>query len=125
MPDAPPDPIAWRRLAIPIYGPTALVAVGYGAILPLVALSARELGASVGVAALVVGLIGVGQLVGDLPAGALAARIGEKRALVGACLLDAIALLGAFLAPNVWSLAIAVFVTGLAGASSAWPARRI
>ncbi len=116
MPDAPPAPIAWRRLAIPIYGPTALVAVGYGAILPLVALSARELGASVGVAALVVGLIGAGQLVGDLPAGALAARIGEKWALVGACLLDAIALLGAFLAPNVWSLAIAVFVTGLAGA---------
>ncbi len=92
------------------------MAVGTGAILPLVALSARELGASVSVAALVVALIGVGQLVGDLPAGALAARIGEKRALVAACLLDAAALLGAFLAPSVWLLAAAVLVTGLAGA---------
>lgn len=101
---------------MPIYGPTALVAAGYGAILPLVALSARELGASVGVAALVVGLIGLGQLVGDLPAGALAARIGEKRALIGACVVDAVALLGAFLAQTVWALALAVFVTGLAGA---------
>lgn len=106
----------WRRLAVPIYGPTALVATGYGAILPLVALSARDLGASVGVAALVVGLIGLGQLVGDLPAGALAARIGEKWALIGACLFDAVALIGAFLAQTVWTLAIAVFVTGLAGA---------
>ena len=106
----------WRRLAVPIYGPTALVAAGSGAILPLVALSARELGASVGVAALMVGLIGLGQLIGDLPAGALAARIGEKSALIGACLLDAVALLGAFLAQTVWTLAVAVFVTGLAGA---------
>lgn len=106
----------WRRLAVPIYGPTALVATGYGAILPLVALSARDLGASVGLAALVVGLIGLGQLVGDLPAGALAARIGEKWALIGACLFDAVALIGAFLAQTVWTLAIAVFVTGLAGA---------
>jgi MFS family permease len=112
----PPEAMPWRRLVLPIYGPTALVAAGQGAILPLVALSARELGASVVVAALIVGLIGLGQLVGDLPAGVLAARIGEKRALVGACLLNAIALLGAFLAREVWALAIAIFVTGLAGA---------
>ncbi|HEY5845331.1 MAG TPA: MFS transporter [Microlunatus sp.] len=115
MPPAP-DFIDWRRLVVPIYGPTALVATGYGAILPLVALSARALGASVAVAALVVGLIGLGQLVGDLPAGALAARIGEKWALVGACLADAAALLGAYFAGTVWALAVAVFVTGLAGA---------
>jgi MFS family permease len=114
---APPtEPISWRKLALPIYGPTVLVAIGYGAILPLVALSARELGASPAVAAFVVGLMGLGQLVGDLPAGALAARIGEKWALIGACVLDAIALLGAFLAPNVLVLALAVFGTGLAGA---------
>ena len=106
----------WRSLAVPAYGPTLLVAVGQGAILPLVALSARDLGASVTVAALVVALIGVGQLLGDLPAGALAARVGEQRALVGACLLDAVALLGAFLARSLLLLALAVLLTGLAGA---------
>ena len=78
-----------------------LVSIGQGAILPLVALSARDLGASVGTAAFIVALIGIGQLLGDLPAGALAARIGEQRALVAACLLDAVALLGAFLAPSL------------------------
>jgi len=110
------ETIRWRRIAVPAYGPTILVSIGSGAILPLVALSARDLGASVGVAAFVVALIGIGQLVGDLPAGALAARIGERRALIAACLLDTVALGGAFLARSLLLLAIAVFVTGLAGA---------
>ena len=105
-----------RRVAVSVYGPTILVAVGQGAILPLVALSARALGASVGTAALIVALIGVGQLIADLPAGALAARIGERRALIAACLVDALALLGAFLAQSLIFLAIAITVTGLAHA---------
>ena len=108
--------VRWRDIAITAYGPTILIAVGQGAILPLVALSARELGASVGMAAFIVALIGIGQLVGDLPAGVLAARIGEKRALITACALDAVALLGAFLAESVALLAIAITVTGIAGA---------
>lgn len=114
-----PDPaetFSWRQVAIPVYGPTLLVSIGAGAILPLVALSARDLGASVGVAALVVAMLGIGQLVGDLPAGALAARIGERRALILACLIDVCALIGAFLAPSVVLLSTAVFVAGLANA---------
>jgi MFS family permease len=106
----------WRNIAITAYGPTVLVAIGQGAILPLVALSARELGAGVGTASFIVALIGLGQLVGDLPAGALAVRIGEKRALIAACALDAVALLGAFLATSVELLAVAITVTGVAGA---------
>ena len=105
-----------RSIAVSVYGPTILVAVGQGAILPLVALSARELGASVGTAALIVALIGLGQLIGDLPAGALAARIGERRALITACAVDALALVGAFLAQSLILLAIAITVTGVAHA---------
>ena len=66
-------------------------------------------------AAFFVALIGLSQLVGDLPAGALAARIGEQRALVWACVLDAVALLGAFLAPNLVLLALAIAAFGLSG----------
>jgi MFS family permease len=108
--------VRWRNIVIAAYGPTILIAIGQGAILPLVALSARALGASVGTAAFVVALIGLGQLVGDLPAGALAARIGEKRALIAACVLDTLALLGAFLAQSLLLLAVAIAVTGLASA---------
>lgn len=113
---APGETVGWRSIAVPAYGPTVLVSVGQGATLPLVALSARDLGASLGVAAFVVALIGIGQLVGDLPAGALAARIGEQKALVAACTVDACALLAAFLARTLWLLGLAIFVTGLAGA---------
>jgi MFS family permease len=111
-----PEPVRLRSIAVSVYGPTILVAVGQGAILPLVALSARALGASVGMAALIVALIGLGQLIGDLPAGALAARIGERRALIAACAVDAMALLGAFLAQSLILLAVAITVTGLAHA---------
>jgi MFS family permease len=110
------EPTRWRDIAITAYGPTILVAIGQGAILPLVALSARDIGAGVGTASFIVALIGIGQLVGDLPAGALAGRMGEKRALIAACILDAVALLGAFLATSVALLAVAITVTGVAGA---------
>ena len=115
----PAPPVSWRSIALTAYGPTALVSIGTGAIVPLIALSARDLGASLGTAALIVALAGIGQLIGDLPAGALAARIGEKYALMAACAVDAVALLGAYLAGRADSLVglgIAVFVTGLANA---------
>nr|WP_269449959.1 MFS transporter [Auraticoccus cholistanensis] len=97
------------------YGPTVLASMGIGAVTPLVALTARDLGASVGVAALVVALLGLGQLCGDLPAGWLAERLGEKRALVLACVLEAAGLLTACVAPSVLLLGVAVFVCGMAG----------
>jgi len=112
----------WRDIVITAYGPTLLVSIGQGAILPLVALSARALGASVAIAAFIVALIGIGQLIGDLPAGALAARVGEKRALIGACVLDAAALMGAFVAQSLVLLAVAMVVTGLASKRRVdWP----
>src|SRR6476661_1589512 len=115
----PAEPVTWRSIALTAYGPTALVSIGTGAIVPLIALSARDLGASVGMSALIVALAGIGQLIGDLPAGALAARVGEKYALMAACAVDAAALLGAFLsgrAGSLTGLGAAVFVTGLANA---------
>jgi len=112
----PPTEIRWRSLLIPVYGPTALISVGTGAILPLVALSARGLGASISMAALVVGMIGIGQLAGDLPAGALAERFGEKRVLLGACIVDALAMLLAWRTSSLLLLTVAVFVSGLASA---------
>lgn len=105
-----------RRIAPSVYGPTLLFGLGQGAVLPVVALSARELGASVATAALVVAMKGAGQLVGDLPAGALTARVGERRSMFGACGLTVLALLGCVLAPSVAALGAAIFVVGLASA---------
>lgn len=105
----------WRSIALAGYGPTLASSIGFGAIGPLVALTARELGASVSLAAFIVGLIGVGTLIGDLPAGIIADRAGEKSAIIGACLVDA-AMLGIIcLVPHLWVLGGCVFVVGLAG----------
>lgn len=102
-----------RAIALPAYGPTALSSVGTGAVLPVVVLSARELGAPVSLAALLLALMGIAQLVGDLPAGALAARIGERQALLVACALEAVGMAGAAVAPSVWSLGAALVLVGL------------
>lgn len=116
MSTEPSPEFSLRGLAIPVYGPTALASVGVGAVVPLVALTARELGADVGLAALLVGLIGLGQLLGDLPAGALAQRFGERRAMVAAGLVEAGAFALAATAQNLGVLAIAVTLAGMASA---------
>ena len=105
-----------RAIALPAYGPTALGSIGTGAVLPVVVLSARALGAEVSVAAFLLSLIGIAQLVGDLPAGALAVRIGERAALIVACAVEAVGMVGCALAPNLWVLAASLCLLGLAGA---------
>lgn len=105
-----------RAIALPAYGPTALGSVGTGAVLPVVVLSARALGAEVSVAAFLLSLIGIAQLVGDLPAGALAARIGERAALVVAAGVEAVGMVGCAVAPNLGLLAASLCLIGVAGA---------
>ncbi len=103
-----------RDIAVAAYGPSVVTSVGHGAVMPVLALRARDLGADVGTAALVVGLLGVGMLIASLPAGALVARIGEKRALQLAGVVDAAAMAGAALTDSVLGLGAAVVVSGMA-----------
>ena len=110
-----PQVSSLRPIAVAAYGPTVLSSIGTGAVVPVLALTARDLGASVGTAAVIVSLLGVGMLVGDLPAGALAARFGERRALLAASLAEATGMAAAGLAPSVLTLGAAVFALGLAG----------
>ena len=60
-PFASPDFSLWR-IAIPVFGPSLLFGLGEGAILPIIPLMAQDLGASVPMAALIVGLISIGSL---------------------------------------------------------------
>jgi len=78
-----------RTIAVSAYGPTVVAAVGAGAMAPVVALSALALGASQPVAALTAGLTLVAELFFAVPAGAMVHRIGERRALLWACVVDA------------------------------------
>ncbi|MGE8318373.1 MAG: MFS transporter [Comamonas sp.] len=89
MPPSPATPASstdfslWR-IAIPAFGPSLLFGLGEGAILPIIPLMARELGASVPMAALVVGLISIGSLLNNIPASLITMRWGERWAIVAA-----------------------------------------
>ncbi len=111
------DGFAWRRIAIPAFGPTLLSASAMGAVVPIAALRADELGASLGTAAFVVALTGVGQLLGVLPAGALVARIGERGTLWRAGIVDVCALALAGWAPSLWLMGAALLLSGCASSA--------
>lgn len=97
-----------RDVALAAYGPTIVNATGHGAVLPVLALRASELGADASAAALVVALVGIGMLVASLPAGALVARIGERRTLFLGGFVEAAALAMAGLSESVLLLGIAI-----------------
>jgi MFS family permease len=109
------EPSLWS-IAPSVYLPNLLYGIGQGAIAPVIALSATGLGASVAAASLVVAAVGLGQVAGDLPAGALVARIGERRAMLLASALVCAALVACLTVPTVWGLALAIGATGLAAA---------
>lgn len=116
MHDAPVPVFQWRQLAIPAFGPSLLFGLCEGVILPILALSARQLGASLAVAGLVVALLGVGSLLANVPAARLTVRFGERRAMIGAAAMVFVGLLLCLWAGSVWMLGCGVALIGLARA---------
>lgn len=113
MSDAgPAAPPSLRALALPIYAPTLLFSVGQGAVIPIVALAAKDLGASVALAGTIVALRGIGTLLFDIPAGALVGRLGERKAMTFATALLVASLLGCVASPNVAVFAVSMFLMG-------------
>lgn len=115
MPASPQD-LDLRRLAIPAFGPSLMFGLCEGTLLPVLALSARALGASLAVAGLVVALVGLGSLLANLPAAALTTRFGERRAMVGASVFCVLALVLCLAASSVWLFGLGVLMVGLARA---------
>ncbi|MGB6242286.1 MAG: MFS transporter [Castellaniella sp.] len=111
-----PESFSLRQIALPAFGPSLLFGLGEGAIFPILAISARDLGASSAVAGLIVALVGIGSLIANLPAAALATRYGERKALVGASLFSMLGLVFCLLASNPWVFGLGVFMVGLASA---------
>ena len=114
--DPPTPPVTWSSIIVSAYLPTLMSSLGYGAVIPLIPLTAVHIGASAALAAAIAALVGIGQIIGDVPAGWLVTKIGEKWSLVMAMLIDAVALVSIGLVPHLGLLAVAVFVNGMAGA---------
>lgn len=80
----------------------------------MLALQVLQLGGSAAAASVVLGAFGLGSLLFSLPAGEAVARLGERRALVVAGLIDAAAMLLAWRTTNV---AILTVLAGVSGAT--------
>lgn len=112
-----------RSLTTPIYVPTLLFAAGQGAIIPVVALVALELGASPALAGLVVALRGLGSLLFDIPAGAIVSRLGDKRSMLAASGITAG--LGLFVGMGMPLGGYALVILGMGAAWSWWTIARL
>lgn len=106
-----------RRIAPSALLPALVYEIGNGAILPITALVALDEGASASVAGLVLALTGIGRILGDVPAGWLADRIGDRRAMVVAASLTAMALLLNWWVPSLMALATGQLVIGICNAT--------
>lgn len=109
-------PFRWRTIAVPALLPTLLFSIAEGALLPIIPALAGRLGADLAVAGLVAAMLLVGQLIGDLPAGWLVARVGERSAMMGGSALAGLGLLIAALAPTIVILGLGVLIVGMAAA---------
>lgn len=115
MSDVPTSntPFSFKKIAIPAFGPSLLFGLGEGAILPVIALSARELDASVALSGLIVGLIGIGSLCSNIPAALIIGRYGERLSMVGAAVFSVLALILCLIPGQIWLLALGVLMIGM------------
>ncbi|MBC2639768.1 MULTISPECIES: MFS transporter [unclassified Rhodococcus (in: high G+C Gram-positive bacteria)] len=105
-----------KPLVTTVFVPAAIFGIGQGAAAPVMALTARELGASVAVSGLIVAVVGLGAVLGDLPAGRIVARFGERRSIIGGSAVGAVGVLVCLLAQTPWMLGVGALLTGLANA---------
>jgi MFS family permease len=114
MASSPSPSFRIRSLTLSVYLPTFLFAVGQGAVIPIVPLFARELGASVALAGTIVAVRGLGIMFFDVPAGVLITRFGERGAMLVGTVALAVVAVGAALSPGPFLFAALMFVMGCA-----------
>jgi len=111
-----PSPFSLWRIAVPAFGPSLLFGLGEGAILPIVPLTARDLGASVPIAALMVALIGIGSLLSNIPASLITMRWGERWAIVAAGVWSGLGMVICVCTSHLGLFAAGCFMVGMSQA---------
>lgn len=112
-----------RALTLPLYTPCLLFSLGIGTVVFVFPLFAVELGESIVLAGLILGVKGAGTLLFNLPAGILISKFGEKKVLSIAALLLALTGLSTLFIESVTVLFIASFAMGVA--TSLWYLARL
>ncbi len=103
-------------IVLPVYAPTMLLAIGSGMLAPILPLYAASFGASYGMIGLVLGIRGLGTILGDIPAGLLLRRVGQRRLMIVGLICIAICGLAMSTAQALWMLLLYGLVEGMGGA---------
>jgi MFS family permease len=106
-------------VALPVYLPSLLFAIGEGAVLPIIPVDAARLGGSLALGGFIAALITVGTLIGDIPSGWIVAKVGERNAMLGSSVAAMIGLVLALVAATPAVLGVGVLLLGIATASFA------
>ena len=109
-----------RSIAVAAFGPATLFGLAEGSMIPVIALSSIDRGASTAVAALINALLGIGSIVTNIPSGILATRIGERKSMLVAAAVAVAGLILCLVNLGRGGLSLAVFGLGvlLLGAAS-------
>ncbi len=113
------EPFRLGSVALPVYLPSLLFAIGEGAIIPIIPVDAARLGGSLALAGFVSALITVGTLIGDVPSGWIVAKVGERTAMLASAVAALLGLVICIVATVPAVLSVGVLIIGVATASFA------
>lgn len=102
-----------RRIAASALLPALTYEIGNGAIAPVLALVALAAGASTSTAGLVLAMSGIGRILGDVPSALIIDRIGDRRAMLLAAGVTAVALAGCWVEHSLGMLFASQLVIGM------------
>ncbi len=106
-----------KRLIGPIYLPVFFVATGLSASVPGFPQYVGALGADLAAVGVLVSLLGIGNVLADLPAGAFVHKFGGQRIILFACMLSGLAALGTAVTASLFLIAVFRVAIGLSHAA--------
>ena len=101
-----------RELVLPVFLPSLVFSIGENALIPLIPAGAERLGADLGTASIIAGMIFFGTLVADVPAAKLIRIIGERLGMIYAAIAAAAGLVFTAFATNLFLMSLGVLLVG-------------
>ncbi len=102
-----------KPLLVPVFVPSVLMSIAEYSLLPIIPSSAEKLGASIPLAGFIAGLLMVGVLITDLPAGRLVDRIGERSAMIWGAIAGALGVTLVATSFTLWLMGTGTLLLGV------------
>jgi MFS family permease len=102
---------------LPVFLPVVVTEIGNGAATPVIAITTTQFGGSTAIAALMVALLGIGRVVGDIPASLLAERLGDRRSMMVAAAVSFVAYGVCLVSDSLVLYGAGLLVAGMANAT--------